>query len=133
MTNRMEPDPQLEALATQVVDAAFQVHRKLGPGLLESIYETCFCLELKKKGITCERQKPVIIKYDGIELSEPALRLDVLVESKIVVEIKAVEEHKRLFEAQLMTYLKLSEKQLGFLINFNVSLIKNGIKRMINN
>ena len=133
MSVHKEPNHQIDALATQVVDAAFQVHKRLGPGLLESIYETCFCFELKKRGILYERQKPVVIKYDGIELNEPALRIDVLVDSSIIIEIKAVDEHKKLFEAQLMTYLKLTNKQLGFLINFNVSLIKNGIKRIINN
>ena len=133
MSVHKEPNQRIDALATQVVDAAFQVHKRLGPGLLESIYETCFCFELKKRGILYERQKPVVIKYDGIELNEPALRIDVLVDSSIIIEIKAVDEYKKLFEAQLMTYLKLSNKQLGFLINFNVSLIKNGIKRIINN
>jgi GxxExxY protein len=115
------------------VDAAYKVHKSLGPGLLESIYETFFCFELKKRGIFFERQKPVVIKYDGVALNEPALRIDVLVDSSIIVEVKAVDEYKKLFEAQLLTYLKLTNKQVGFLINFNVSLIKNGIKRIINN
>jgi len=120
-----------EQIATKVVDAAFTVHKKLGPGLLESIYEVCFCHELSKRNLKFEKQSVLPVNYDGI-IFEEGLRLDVLVEGLIICEIKSVIEHNPLFEAQLLTYLKLSNKRLGFLINFNVPLIKKGIKRIIN-
>jgi GxxExxY protein len=122
-------DPEDDRMGRAVVDAAYTVHRNLGPGLLESIYETCFCYELGKRGIAHQRQAIVPVCYDGVALSE-SLRLDVLVSGRVVCELKAVEEMKPLYEAQLLTYLKLSGRRLGFLINFNVPLIKQGIKRM---
>jgi GxxExxY protein len=120
----------VEEIAREVVDAAFKVHQTLGPGLLESVYETCLCYELTKRGLKSARQFPVNIAYDEI-LIEAGLRIDLLVESSIVVEIKAVDEMKPLFEAQLLTYLKLSDRRLGLLINFNTPLLKQGLKRMV--
>lgn len=119
-----------EAFAKQIVDAAYTVHRKLGPGLLEKVYEICFCHELSKKGIKYRRQVDVPIVYDGMILEE-GLRLDVLVEELIICEVKAVEEMNPVWEAQVLSYLKLTGKRLGFVINFNVPLIRDGIKRII--
>ncbi|MCI0694181.1 GxxExxY protein [candidate division KSB1 bacterium] len=122
--------PREEEIATAIVDAAFQVHSRLGPGLIEPVYEPCFCYELKKHGFTVERQVTVPIIYDGVKLEE-ALRLDVIVEKLVICELKAVQEVIPLFEAQLLSYMKLLNKRLGFLINFHVPIIKQGIKRMI--
>jgi GxxExxY protein len=122
--------PEIERIATAIVDAAFKVHSQLGPGLLESVYECCLEYELGKRGLRVERQVAVPIIYDGTTL-DAALKLDLLIEEKVVIEIKAVEKHNALFEAQVMTYLKLSGKRLGILINFNVKLIKDGIKRIV--
>jgi len=119
-----------EEIATAIVDAAYKVHSTLGPGLIEPIYEVCFCHELKKHGLSFQRQMNVPIMYDGLKL-DAALRLDVLVENLIICELKAVEEVIPLFEAQLLSYMKLLHKRLGFLINFHVPVIKDGIKRMI--
>jgi len=122
--------PQEEALAREIVDCAYKVHRALGPGLLESIYEACFCHELSKRGIPYRRQVQVPLVYDGISLPE-SLRLDVLVNDLIVCEFKSVESIIPLFVAQVLSQLKLSQKHLGFLINFNVPVIKEGIRRII--
>jgi GxxExxY protein len=130
MKDSIPPIPaEQDEIARQVVDAAFRVHQTLGPGLLESVYETCLCHELAKRGLPFVRQLPVNITYDDIQI-EAGLRIDVLVANSIIIELKAVEEMKPLFEAQLLTYLKLSGHRLGFLINFNASLLKQGIKRM---
>jgi GxxExxY protein len=128
---RYEPIPEsVEEAAAQLVDAAFTVHTTLGPGLLESVYEACLRYELEKRGLNVRTQVYLPIVYDDREL-ESGLRLDMLVEESIIVEIKAAEVMLPLFEAQLLTYLKLAEKRLGFLINFNVPALKNGIKRMV--
>lgn len=119
-----------ERVAKAIVDAAYAVHSALGPGLLESVYEVCFCHELAKRGLSYRRQVVVPIVYDGITFDE-GLRLDVLVEDMVICELKAVDDMHPIFAAQLLTYLKLTGKRLGFLINFNVPLIKQGIKRMI--
>ena len=119
-----------EDIATAIVDAAYKVHSTLGPGLVESIYEVCFCHELKKHGLAFQRQMNVPITYDSLKL-DAALRLDVLVENLVICELKAVEEVIPLFEAQLLSYMKLLQKRLGFLINFHVPVIKDGLKRMI--
>ena len=121
---------KVEALATTVVDAAYKVHSSLGPGLIEKVYEACFCHELTRRGVSHQRQVVVPVRYDGMELDE-GLRIDVLVDGLIVCELKAVEEVNPVHEAQLLTYLKLTNKRLGFLINFNVPLIKQGLKRII--
>ena len=131
MMRVFEPLPaETERLATIVVDAAFKVHSNLGPGLLESVYEICLAHELRKRGLAIETQVAIPVTYDGIRL-EAGLRLDILVERQLLVEIKAVEEVNRVFKAQVLTYLKLTGLRLGLLINFNVTLIKNGIQRVI--
>jgi GxxExxY protein len=119
-----------EEIATKIVDAAFTVHKALGPGLLENVYEVCFCHELKKRGLSFQRQVSVPITYDGITFNE-GLRLDVLVEGKIICELKVVDSLNDVHQAQLLSQMKLTGKRLGFLINFNVAVIKYGIKRMI--
>jgi GxxExxY protein len=106
------------------------VHKELGPGLLERVYEVCFCHELTRRGLKYLRQVDIPITYDGI-LFDEGLRLDVLVEDDIICELKAVEVTNPVWEAQLLSHLKLSKKDLGFLINFNVPRIKDGIKRII--
>ena len=122
--------PEEERVATAVVNAAFAVHKALGPGLLENVYEVCFCHELGKRGLHYARQVTLPIVYDDLTFDE-GLRLDVLVEDVVVCELKAVEAMHPVFAAQLLSYLKLSGKRLGFLINFNVPTIKTGIKRLI--
>ena len=119
-----------EQVAKAIVDAAYAVHSALGPGLLENIYEVCFCHELAKRGLSYRRQVVVPITYDGITFDE-GFRVDVLVEDMVICELKAVEVMPPVFMAQLLTYLKLTGKRLGFLINFNVPIIKQGIKRVV--
>jgi len=119
-----------ESIAKKIVDAAYTVHKILGPGLLEKVYEVCFCHELFKRELKYQRQVDIPIVYDGIIFDE-GLRLDVLVEELIICELKAVDEMNPVWEAQLLSHLKLTGKRLGFLINFNVPLVKNGIKRII--
>ncbi|MGQ0578087.1 MAG: GxxExxY protein [Betaproteobacteria bacterium] len=123
-------DRETEKLAAELVDAALKVHRNLGPGLLETVYETCLCQELRLREIPFKRQISVPIIYEGVTL-DAGLRLDVVVADRIVVEIKAVERLIPLFDAQVLTYLKLTGMELGLLINFNVPLIKNGIRRIV--
>lgn len=129
VTQRIPISIEVERVATQVVDAAFAVHSTLGPGLLESVYEVCLAYELTKRGLKVERQLPLPVVYDNLCL-EAGFRLDLLVERCLVVELKAVEAFVPVHTAQLLTYLKLSGHRLGFLINFNVPLLKNGIKRL---
>lgn len=119
-----------ESIAEKIVDSAYTVHRELGAGLLEKIYEVCFCYELSKRGLQYQRQIHIPIVYDGISFDE-GCRLDLIVEDRIICELKAVEEMKPIWEAQILSYLKLTGKRLGFLINFNVPIIKRGIKRII--
>ncbi len=119
-----------ESIAEKIVDAAYTVHKILGPGLLEKVCEVCFCHELSKRGLQNKRQVDIPIVYDGLIFNE-GLRLDVLVEDLIICELKAVDEMNPVWEAQILSHLKLTGKRLGFLFNFNVSLIKNGIKRII--
>lgn len=122
--------PEDERIAKLIVDSAFTVHKTLGAGLLESVYETCLCHELEKRGLKYKRQVIVPLVYDGIKFSE-GFRLDVLVEERIICELKSVEKMEKVHLSQVLTYLKLTGNRLGFLINFNVSLIKNGIRRVI--
>jgi len=119
-----------ELLAREVVDCAFKVHKQLGPGLLEKIYETCLCHELSKKKIHYKRQVDLPIVYDNIIFDE-GLRIDVLVEDLIIIELKAVDTINPVWQAQILSHLKLAKLHMGFLINFNVPAIKNGIKRYI--
>ncbi len=122
---------QIEKIGSQIIGAAIEVHRELGPGLLESTYERCVMHELSLRGIKAERQKPQPIHYKGLELEE-GYRLDILVEGEIVLELKVVDHINNLHTAQLLTYLKLSGCFLGYLINFNVPVLKEGIKRIVN-
>ena len=122
--------PDVEHLAKEVVDAAYKVHSSLGPGLLESVYETCVAHELGKRKIPSRRQIKIPVIYDGIRL-EAGLRIDLLVDRKLILEVKAVEEMNRIYKAQVLTYLKLTGLRLGLLINFNVALIRDGIERVI--
>ena len=119
-----------EQIAREIVDAAIKIHRALGPGLLESVYEICLCHELAKRNIPFRRQLALPVVYEEIRL-ETGFRLDVLADDCVVVEVKAVETITPLYEAQLLTHLKLSGKRLGFLLNFNVPVMKQGIKRFV--
>ncbi len=121
---------ETERAGRATVEAAFQVHRTLGPGLLESVYQVCLVHELRKRGLGVDEQVVMPVHYDGAVL-ETGLRLDVVVEGCVVVELKAVEALHPVHMAQILTYLKLSGHRLGFLINFNVPLIKDGIRRVI--
>jgi len=130
MPERVRLPETVEKIGKSVVDSAFKVHKALGPGLLESVYEVCLAHELTSRGHSLERQLPIPIVYEGLRL-EAGLRLDLVVDHAVIVEIKAVERDAPVFLAQLMSYLKLSHKHLGFLINFNVPIIKDGIKRVV--
>ncbi len=120
----------VNVLSREVVDSAFKVHQGLGPGLLESVYETCLAHELRKRGLAVQTQVAVPILYDGMKL-DADLRLDLIVANQLIIEVKAVETMLPVFEAQLLTYLKLTGNRLGLLINFNVSRIKDCIRRIV--
>ena len=124
------PSPEVERIATATVDAAYKVHKTLGPGLIESVYELCLAHELRSRNFDVKRQLDLPIRYGDITI-ESGLRPDMLVDDLLVVEVKAVEEIHPVHRAQVMTYLKLMERKLGLLINFNVPLIGKGIKRVI--
>lgn len=121
----------LNDLTERIIGCAIKVHRVLGPGLLESAYEVCLMHELTKAGLQAERQVKVPIVYEGLQLDADYF-IDILVEDTVVLELKSVEHLLPIHEAQLITYLKLANKKLGLLMNFNVTLLKNGIKRRIN-
>ncbi|HET90961.1 MAG TPA: GxxExxY protein [Chloroflexi bacterium] len=120
-------DRELNHLTKRIIGCAIEVHRHLGPGLLESIYESALCIELKLAGLAYERQKPVPVTYKGHALGDH--RLDVLVEDTVILELKSVERFDPVFEAQILSYLKMTGKPIGLLINFNTRLLKDGIKR----
>ena len=119
-------------LSKIVFDCALKVHKSLGPGLLESAYEECLYYELKKTGLIVEKQKPLPLIYEDVKL-DVGYRVDIIIENKLILELKSVEVLNDVHFAQLLTYLKLTDCKLGMLINFNVVLIKNGIKRVVNN
>ena len=119
-----------EELTDQIIGAAIEVHRALGPGLIESVYEECLCHELSERGLRFVRQVEVPVSYKGVKLSS-GCRLDILVEDEVVLELKSVETVMPGHEAQLLTYLRLSGKRVGLLINFNVPLLKDGIHRRV--
>lgn len=121
---------ETEQTARHVVDAAVKVHSALGPGLLESVYEKCLGIELEKRGLVFERQVSVPIVYEGIAVG-PGLRLDVIANNCVIVELKSVEKLLPVHEAQILSYLKLSRMRLGLLLNFTVALMKQGIRRII--
>jgi GxxExxY protein len=122
----------IEEIATEIVDSCFQIHKELGPCLLESAYEACLEYELKKRGLSVERQISQPVIYQEIAI-DAGYRIDLLVNNLVIIELKAVEQLTPIHTAQLLTYLKLSKKTLGFLINFHTPLIKHGIKRIANN
>jgi GxxExxY protein len=119
-----------EYIGTQIVNIAFKIHKALGPGLLESVYEKCFAYELFTRQFNYLEQKDVTILYETIKI-ESGLRLDLFVEDLVIVELKAQENYHPVWEAQILSYLKLTGKRLGFIINFHVPLMKDGIKRII--
>ena len=126
MTDRGE----LNLISRQIIGAAIEVHRTLGPGLLETAYESCLEYELSQRGMTVERQKQLPIEYKTVVI-DAAFRLDLLVNEKVIVELKAVEQVYPIHKAQLLTYLKLSGLKLGLLINFNVKVLRDGVSRVI--
>jgi GxxExxY protein len=128
--NKFKPITEKEQwLTSQLMNIAISIHKILGPGLLESIYEKCFCYELAKRNIAFTRQQPIPIVYNNMLIDE-GLKIDFVVEDLIIIELKAQESYNPVWEAQLLSYLKLTGKRLGYIMNFHVPLMKNGIKRM---
>ena len=121
---------ELDIIGKKIVDAAYTVHKNLGPGLLEKVYEICFCRELEKRNLFYQRQVDIPIVYDNLTFDE-GLRLDVIVENEIICELKALETVNPVWEAQILSHLKLTNKHLGYLINFNVANIGAGIRRFV--
>ena len=119
-----------EEVAKQIVDIAVKIHKQLGPGLLESVYAKCFYYEFQTRSINYEKEKTVPIIFDSLKIDD-GLRLDCLVEGLVIIEFKAQENYHPVWEAQIISYLKLTGKRLGFLVNFHVPLMKDGIKRII--
>jgi GxxExxY protein len=119
---------ELNEITNQIIGCAIEVHRYLGPGLLESAYEECLAYELVKKNLNIKRQQPTPVVYKEIKL-ECGYRIDIIVENEVVIELKVVDALNPVHEAQILTYMKFSNKKLGLLINFNVSVLKNGIRR----
>jgi len=118
-------------IARQIVDVAFKIHTTFGPGLLESVYETIMAYELQKRGLQVIRQQPIPVVYEDIRM-ELGFRADLIIENRVVVEVKSVEAIAPVHKKQLLTYLRLTDKKLGLLINFSVDLIKDGITRVVN-
>lgn len=118
-------------IATEIVDSCFKIHKTLGPGLLESVYEVVLAQELMKRGLSVARQQSIPITYDGTTFEE-GFRADLIIENKVIVELKSVEKVAPVHKKQLLTYLRLSNKKLGLLVNFGENLIKDGISRVIN-
>ncbi|AUT00376.1 GxxExxY protein [Nostoc sp. CENA543] len=119
-------------IAKEIVDAAYKIHTKLGPGLLESVYEAVLAYELERRELKVVRQKAIPVVYEGVHLEE-GFRADLIVEDKVIVELKSVETIHPVHKKQLLTYLRLANKHLGLLINFGSFLIKDGISRVVNN
>ena len=128
----MTEQQELDAISKGVIGAAIDVHRALGPGLLEAAYESCLAFELAQRGQFVERQKAVPIIYKAVEV-EAGFRVDLLVDQRIIVELKAVEALAPIHKAQLLTYLKLTGLKIGLLMNFNVNILKHGLHRVVNN
>lgn len=124
-----DTEAQRDSLTEKIIGAAIEVHRTIGPGLLESAYEACLAHELKAYGLSFRRQVEVPVRYKGLEL-DCGYRIDLLVENSVVIELKSVESLLAIHEAQLLTYMKLLGTETGLLINFNVSVLKNGVRRM---
>ncbi|MFI5088513.1 MAG: GxxExxY protein [Terriglobales bacterium] len=127
----MSEDQGLDAITRKIIGAAINVHRALGPGLLESAYETCLAYELHQRGLRIERQKPLPVRYRGITL-DCGYRLDLVVENSVIVEVKATEGLLPVHQAQVLSYLRLSGLTVGLLITFNVPVLKSGLKRIVN-
>jgi len=128
-----KPDlEELNRLTEKIIGVAIEVHRELGPGLLESIYQRCLAIALREAGLTVEEERPVPIYFRGQRISDDGYRLDMLVEDTVILELKSVAALTDVFKKQLLTYLKLTGKPIGLLINFNEVVLKNGIKRIIN-
>jgi GxxExxY protein len=127
LENNLHENP----ISKEIVDAAYKIHTKLGPGLLESVYEVILAHELKKRGLRVQRQLPVPIVWDDIQFEE-GYRLDLMVEDKVLIEVKSIESVERVHKKQLLTCLRLLDKRLGLLINFNEELIRDGISRVVN-
>ncbi len=123
---------ELNEISGNIIGAAIEVHRALGPGLLESAYEACLAFELARRDLKVEQQKPIALIYHEIKL-DCGYRLDLLVEDRIIVEVKAIEQVLPVHKAQLLSYLRLTNRHLGLLINFNVEFLKQGITRLVNN
>ena len=133
MMNRRDAKTQsFGEITERVIGSGIEIHKHLGPGLLESAYEECLCYELSSSGISFERQKALPVKYKSVNL-DCGYRLDLVIEDRVILELKSAEQLLPIHEAQLLTYLKLSGLTLGLLVNFNVPLLKNGIKRIANN
>jgi len=128
----MTEKDKLDRITKSIIGAAIEVHRALGPGLLESAYEACLAFELVERGLMVEQQKPLPVIYRGIKL-DCAYRLNLLVEGEVIVEVKAVDRLAPIHQAQMLSYLKLSGCKVGLLINFNVKVLKDGIIRVVNN
>lgn len=128
----MTPAETLDQITQQIIGAALEVHRTLGPGLLESAYQACLAFGLAERGLKVEGQKPLPVVYRGVEL-ECGYRLDLLVEGSVIVEVKAIDQLAPIHQAQMLSYLKLSGCQVGLLINFNVKVLKDGIRRVVHN
>lgn len=122
--------PLIEAVGQGIVDSGFKIHHMLGPGLLEAAYETCLAYELSQRGLLVRRQVALPIVYEGVRL-EAGYRIDLLVNDAVIVEVKAIDTLLPIHQAQIMTYLRLSGCRLGFLINFNVKMFRNGIRRIV--
>ena len=122
---------EIELIAREIVNSAIKVHKTLGPGLLESVYQKCLTFELEKAGLNVECESPIPVNYEGMKINM-GFRADMIVEDSIIIENKTVENIAPIHEAQLLTYLKITDIRLGFLLNWNVTLMKDGIKRMVN-
>jgi GxxExxY protein len=127
----MEEKDKLDQITRRIIGAAIEVHKTLGPGLLESAYETCLAYELRQRGFKVEQQRPLPVVYKDVKL-DCGYRLDLVVEDSVIVEIKAVEQLAPIHDAQLLSYLRLSGIRVGLLLNFHVRVLKNGLKRIVN-
>jgi GxxExxY protein len=127
----MRENDRLDEISHRIMGAAIEVHRHLGPGLLESAYQSCLAFELKQLGLKLEEQKPLPVVYKEVKL-DCGYRLDMVVEDEIIVEIKAIEKLLPIHDAQLLSYLRLARKKVGLLMNFHVPVLKNGLKRIVN-
>ena len=127
----MQENDRLDQISRRIIGAAIEVHRHLGPGLLESAYQSCLAFELNQLGLKVEEQKPLTVVYKQVKL-DCGYRLDMVVEDEVILEVKAIEKLLPIHEAQLLSYLRLSKKRVGFLMNFHVPVLKNGSKRIAN-